>query len=79
MKRNYFKVPDNLDLKEIATKYNTGLDPISIKKEIKKYSKKIAEIQDMMYADDRYAVLICFQGMDTAGKDSMIREVFKGV
>lgn len=78
MKRNYFKVPKNLNLKETPTKYNTGLDPIAIKKEIKKYSNKIAEIQDMMYADDRYSVLICFQGMDTAGKDSMIREVFKG-
>lgn len=32
----------------------------------------------MMYADDRYSVLICFQGMDTAGKDSMVREIFKG-
>jgi PPK2 family polyphosphate:nucleotide phosphotransferase len=78
MKRNYFKVPENLNLKDIPTKYNTGLDPIALKKEIKKYSKKIAELQDMMYADDRYSVLICFQGMDTAGKDSMVREVFKG-
>lgn len=78
MKRKYFKVPENLILKEIPTKYNTGLDPLSLKKEIKKYSKKIAELQDMMYADDRYSVLICFQGMDTAGKDSMVREVFKG-
>jgi PPK2 family polyphosphate:nucleotide phosphotransferase len=30
-----------------------------------------------MYAHDKYAVLICLQGMDTAGKDSLIREVFK--
>lgn len=30
-----------------------------------------------MYAHGKYAVLICFQGMDTAGKDSLIREVFK--
>ena len=31
-----------------------------------------------MYAHNRYGVLICLQGMDTSGKDSLIREVFKG-
>lgn len=30
-----------------------------------------------MYAHGKYAVLVCLQGMDTAGKDSLIREVFK--
>lgn len=30
-----------------------------------------------MYAHDKYAVLVCIQGMDTSGKDSLIREVFK--
>jgi PPK2 family polyphosphate:nucleotide phosphotransferase len=30
-----------------------------------------------MYAHGKYAVLMCIQGMDTAGKDSLIREVFK--
>ena len=30
-----------------------------------------------MYAHNKYSVLICLQGMDTAGKDSLIREVFK--
>lgn len=40
-------------------------------------SKKIADIQNAMYAHDKYAVLICIQGTDTAGKDSLIREVFK--
>lgn len=31
----------------------------------------------MLYAHNRYAVLICLQGIDAAGKDSLIREVFK--
>lgn len=78
MKLKYFKVPHNLNLKEFSTTYQTDLDPLTVKKELKKYRNKIAELQDMMYADDRYSVLICFQGMDTAGKDSMIREIFKG-
>ena len=44
---------------------------------LKKVRKQIAKIQDVIYAHNRYAVLVCFQGMDTAGKDSLIREVFQ--
>jgi len=44
---------------------------------LKKIRKEIAKIQEVIYAHNRYAVLICFQGMDTAGKDSLIREVFQ--
>jgi PPK2 family polyphosphate:nucleotide phosphotransferase len=32
-----------------------------------------------MYAHGKYSMLVCLQGMDTAGKDSLIREVFKDV
>jgi len=78
MKLKNFKVPANLKLQTVSTTYETNKDSATIKKELKKYRKKIAKLQDMMYADDRYSMLICFQGMDTAGKDSMIREVFKG-
>jgi polyphosphate kinase 2 (PPK2 family) len=30
--------------------------------------EKLSKLQDVMYAHNRYAVLICFQGMDTSGK-----------
>ncbi|OYQ38127.1 phosphate--nucleotide phosphotransferase [Flavobacterium cyanobacteriorum] len=43
---------------------------------IKKVTKKLSKIQDRMYANNRYSVLVCLQGMDTSGKDSLIREVF---
>lgn len=39
--------------------------------------EKLGELQDTLYAHGKYAVLVCLQGMDTAGKDSLIREVFK--
>jgi PPK2 family polyphosphate:nucleotide phosphotransferase len=39
--------------------------------------KKLSLKQDAMYAHNRHAFLICLQGMDTSGKDSLIREVFK--
>ncbi|MDX8554037.1 polyphosphate kinase 2 family protein [Tenacibaculum sp. 1B UA] len=49
------------------------------KKKLKKARKKISDLQDTMYAEGKYSVLLCIQGMDTAGKDSLIREVFKDV
>lgn len=46
-------------------------------KKLKKVRKKLADIQNTMYAEGKYSALICLQGMDTSGKDSLIREVFK--
>lgn len=63
-------------LKDHPTK-EKNMDSDFAKKELKAVRKEIASIQEKMYAHNKYAVLICFQGMDTAGKDSLIRELFK--
>lgn len=39
----------------------------------------LAEMQDMLYAQDRWAVLLIFQAMDAAGKDGAIKHVLSGV
>jgi PPK2 family polyphosphate:nucleotide phosphotransferase len=39
----------------------------------------LAELQDMLYAQDRWAVLLVFQAMDAAGKDGTIKHVMSGV
>src|SRR5215475_15782103 len=39
----------------------------------------IAELQDMLYAQDKWAVLLIFQAMDAAGKDGTIKHVMSGV
>jgi PPK2 family polyphosphate:nucleotide phosphotransferase len=39
----------------------------------------LAEAQNLLYADDRYAVLIALQAMDAAGKDGTIKHVMSGV
>ena len=41
--------------------------------------ERLAELQDMLYAQDHYAVLLIFQAMDAAGKDSAIKHVMSGV
>ncbi|MGG8497811.1 PPK2 family polyphosphate kinase [Tenacibaculum sp. TC6] len=75
MNVNKYKVSGNIQLNTIGTK---EVKP-DAEKELKKLRKKISELQDTMYAEGKYSVLICLQGMDTAGKDSLIREVFKDV
>ena len=70
-----YKVNKVINLKESITK---EVDEKAAKK-LKKIRKKISKLQNAMYAEGKYAVLICLQGMDTSGKDSLIREVFKDV
>jgi PPK2 family polyphosphate:nucleotide phosphotransferase len=41
--------------------------------------ERLRERQDLLYAQDRYALLLVFQGMDGAGKDSAIKHVMSGV
>jgi PPK2 family polyphosphate:nucleotide phosphotransferase len=41
--------------------------------------KRLSKAQEMLYADDRHALLIVFQAMDAAGKDGTIRHVMSGI
>ena len=73
MKSKSYQVDSSIDLNKLPTKVIFD----GAKDQLKKVRKKISKIQNTMYAHGKYSVLICFQGMDTAGKDSLIREVFK--
>jgi len=73
MKINTYKVSEKIELEKISS-FEVIDDA---KKKLKKVCKKMSKIQDKMYAHGKYSVLICLQGMDTSGKDSLIREVFK--
>jgi PPK2 family polyphosphate:nucleotide phosphotransferase len=46
---------------------------------LKSLVAELRELQEVLYADDRYSVLLIFQAMDAAGKDSTIRNVMTGV
>lgn len=41
--------------------------------------KRLAELQHLLWAEDRHRILIVFQAMDTGGKDGTIRKVFSGI
>jgi PPK2 family polyphosphate:nucleotide phosphotransferase len=62
-------------------------DTLGLKSEDKPRAKEalatgveaLAQLQDMLYAQDRWAVLLIFQAMDAAGKDGAIKHVMSGV
>ncbi len=71
------KVINPIELKKIPTFIDVATSEKKKEKELQKNREKLSKLQDKMYAHNKYGVLICLQGMDTAGKDSLIREVFK--
>ena len=75
MSTDNYKVSGSISLKKMKTKIVEN----QAKKKIKELRKELSDLQDTMYAHGKYAMLVCLQGMDTAGKDSLIREVFKDV
>jgi len=46
---------------------------------LREHIEKLSEQQNLLYADNRYALLLIFQAMDAAGKDSAIKHVMSGV
>ncbi len=68
-------------LKDFGTDDTAGID---LEKDhaaalLKQGVERLAELQDMLYAQDRWSVLCIFQAMDAAGKDGAIKHVFSGV
>ena len=72
-----FKVIGKIELSKIPTNLFNDADDDEKEDKLIKVRAKLSELQDVMYAHNRYGVLVCLQGMDTSGKDSLIREVFK--
>ncbi|MFM7895283.1 MAG: PPK2 family polyphosphate kinase [Flavobacterium sp.] len=72
-----FKVKGKIKLEDFLTKLPFDTDKEQEELALDKIQQKLSKKQDAMYAHNRHAFLICLQGMDTSGKDSLIREVFK--
>jgi PPK2 family polyphosphate:nucleotide phosphotransferase len=71
---------NKIDLKE----WTTRVDPYyrskkQYKKILREHITEMSALQNLLYASNSYAVLIIFQGMDAAGKDSAIKHVMSGV
>ena len=73
--------PERFRLADFNTADTAGLnlDKDEIKDLLKKDAERLGDLQERLYAEDKWAVLIVLQGMDTAGKDGIIEHVMAGV
>ena len=72
-----YKVTKQIKLSDYKTELDSEWDDDEKEDALAELRNKLSEWQDVMYAHNRYSVLVGLQGMDTSGKDSLIREVFK--
>jgi len=85
--KNFSKPFRISDGKEFKLKHIDPEDTLGLKSEDKPKAKEalkdgievLAELQDKLYAQDRWAVLLIFQAMDAAGKDGAIKHVMSGI
>jgi PPK2 family polyphosphate:nucleotide phosphotransferase len=62
-----------------STRAPKSLNKDKTKEETKKLLVKLDELQNVLYAQSKYSVLIVLQGLDAAGKDGAIKNIFTGV
>ncbi|MFT4668929.1 MAG: PPK2 family polyphosphate:nucleotide phosphotransferase [Flavobacteriaceae bacterium] len=72
-----YKVSKSIKISEAKTREDFNASKDNLEESLEITRVKLGELQDTLYAHGKYAVLVCLQGMDAAGKDSLIREVFK--
>ena len=77
-----FRVPagKKVDLKKWPTKVKSICEAKEEYKDLlKEHVSALSDLQRLLYASNRYALLLIFQGMDTSGKDGTIRHVMSGI
>jgi len=68
-----------INLSQISTKPLKSVDKDECEAAIKNYLDQLKELQNILFAQQRYSLLVILQGMDASGKDGVINEVFSGV
>jgi PPK2 family polyphosphate:nucleotide phosphotransferase len=74
-----FDGSDAFHLKSYKTDEKGGLDKDRAEKILDANRKRLSDFQEKLYAQDSWSLLLIFQGMDAAGKDSAIKSIFDGV
>jgi PPK2 family polyphosphate:nucleotide phosphotransferase len=82
-----FKAPESRYLVPFDGSFKVGdcptapenSDKKSHDKRLRKSVRRLDKLQRLLYAEDRHSVLLVFQAMDAAGKDSTIRAVMRGI
>jgi PPK2 family polyphosphate:nucleotide phosphotransferase len=66
-------------LNDISTRAPEEFDKKETKSHTEKLQKELDDLQNLLYAEGKHAVLVILQGMDASGKDGTIRKVFSHV
>jgi len=73
------RVTPPVRLKDFDPSYCHGLDKDATREKTAKLCQRIGELQELLHANVRHAVLILLQGMDTSGKDGTVKHVLQCV
>ena len=73
------KILSPIRLADFNPDFHDGLDKDETREKTTKLCQRIGELQELLHADARQALLIVLQGMDTSGKDGTVRRVLEGV
>ena len=69
---------DKVDLESIDPEFCAGLEKEAAREQTAADLEALGHLQQLLYAEDRRALLVVLQGIDTAGKDGVIRKVMTG-
>jgi PPK2 family polyphosphate:nucleotide phosphotransferase len=70
---------EKFTLKEFKADFTAGYEKESAGAELEKLKEELSKLQELLYANNQHSLLIIFQAMDAAGKDSAIAHVMSGL
>lgn len=79
LKKIIAKPGEKHKVSDYQTGYTAGLKKDEAERLLTENTEKLAKLQDKLYAQDRYSVLVIFQAMDAAGKDGTVKHVMSGI
>lgn len=79
MKHQPVVIDEKIKLKHFDPAYCGHREKAETKEHTDKLGRRLGELQQLLYANSRHAVLLLFQGMDASGKDGSVRTVLQYV
>src|SRR5256885_9945671 len=73
------KIVSPIRLKDFNPDYHEGMDKDEVREKTLKLCERVCELQELLYANARQALLIVLQGMDTSGKDGAMAHLLQSV
>ena len=67
------------ELADVDPNDTAGIDKLDAEARLARGIERLGELQERLYAQDRWAVLLLFQGMDASGKDGVVKHVLSGI